>query len=484
MTSVFTRRSAPAPGSHLIPLPPPPLLTPTTVYGLQYSDKTSLSSGVVFGLVQDTHLVGNQYANLTSFFYMAYGVAQIPMGYLMQRFPLGRALSVCIVLWGGMVMLLAACNNYASLAAVRTFLGWFEAVVTPGFAVLTASWYLRSEQTLRQGMYYAMNTFFSIVFGIGIYFLALNAERHGGLAAWRVINLFLGGTTVGMGLVAFAFVGTPGEVWWLSKREKRMAHARIIQNATGGGEQHPWKWEQVRECLRDRQFYHAILYNFLSCVPNGGLGAFQTLIFKSLGFTSLEAILYGQPSNAIGCVTIIVSATTVRYCPRMRFPIALACQFVAIFSFLFTGLGSHLDRWARWAVFSFVSVFAVSTFMVWPLLTVNIAGRTKKSFFAAVSLLSYCVGNIVGSQIFIPKDAPLYLHGMTACAIVMAVNAVNLSLWWRYYVTTNRAREAAFQASGLTEEDRAHETRIAGETDMTDKQVSDGAVRRCSETVQ
>lgn len=70
------------------------------------------------------------------------------------------------------------------------------------------------------------------------------------------------------------------------------------------------------------------------------------------------------------------------------------------------------------------------------------------------------------------KDAPLYLHGMTACAIVMAVNAVNLALWWRYYVTTNRTREAAFKDSGLSDEDRAHETRIAGETDMTDKQVS------------
>lgn len=38
------------------------------VYGLQYSDKTSLSSGVVFGLKEDTNLVGNQFANLTSFF--------------------------------------------------------------------------------------------------------------------------------------------------------------------------------------------------------------------------------------------------------------------------------------------------------------------------------------------------------------------------------------------------------------------------------
>jgi ACS family allantoate permease-like MFS transporter len=33
-----------------------------------YSDKVSLSSGVVFGLKTDTHLVGNQYAMLTVYF--------------------------------------------------------------------------------------------------------------------------------------------------------------------------------------------------------------------------------------------------------------------------------------------------------------------------------------------------------------------------------------------------------------------------------
>lgn len=37
-------------------------------YGLQFADKQSLSSGVLFGLRQDTGLVGNQYANLTTLF--------------------------------------------------------------------------------------------------------------------------------------------------------------------------------------------------------------------------------------------------------------------------------------------------------------------------------------------------------------------------------------------------------------------------------
>lgn len=88
---------------------------------------------------------------------MSYAIAQYPMAWVLQRFPLGRALGTCIVIWGGLVMSLAGCNSYATLAVVRVLLGWFESVVTPGFAIFTASWYLRREQTLRQSMYYAMS---------------------------------------------------------------------------------------------------------------------------------------------------------------------------------------------------------------------------------------------------------------------------------------------------------------------------------------
>lgn len=47
------------------------------MYGLQYSDKVSLSQGVLFNLREDTKLVGNQYADLTTFFYVGYLVAQL-----------------------------------------------------------------------------------------------------------------------------------------------------------------------------------------------------------------------------------------------------------------------------------------------------------------------------------------------------------------------------------------------------------------------
>lgn len=315
------------------------------------------------------------------------------MGALLQHFPLGKAISVTVIIWGAMCMCLAACNNYWQLSLVRTLLGWFEAAVMPGFAIMTSAWYLRREQTLRQTLYASMNTFFAIIFGVGIYYIALDAQTRGGLAAWRVINLFLGGTTVGMGIICLIFVGTPDDVWWLTKREKLMAKARIVSNGTGGGESHPWNWAQVRECFRDPQLWHMVAANFLNCIPNGGLTAFGILINKTFGFNSLDTILYSLPGNAITCVCIILAGFCVYYFPKSRFPIAIAAQLWTCFILLFVGFTPlTMNRWVRWAFYQFYPIYSITMFLVFPLMTVNVAGRSKKTVFGASCLMAYCIG--------------------------------------------------------------------------------------------
>ncbi len=42
------------------------------------------------------------------------------------------------------------------------------------------------------------------------------------------------------------------------------------------------------------------------------------------------------------------------------------------------------------------------------LIATNIAGWTKKTTVAALYLIAYCVGNIIGPQVFRAKDAPNY----------------------------------------------------------------------------
>ncbi|CAD6570477.1 MAG: hypothetical protein TREMPRED_005860 [Tremellales sp. Tagirdzhanova-0007] len=439
------------------------------VYGLQYVDKNALGSGVVFGLKTDTHLVGQQYPLLSVWFYMAYFVGQLPMQWVLQRVAIGKTMGVMVMAWGVAVICLGTCHDYLQLSMVRMLLGWLECVVTPGFLLIIASWYKRTESTLRASFLFAQNTFFAVVFGVIIYFLARNSQEHGGPHGWRVINYFLGSITVVAGILVFVFVGTPGEVFWLTAEQKKMAHSRIVANGTGGGERHPWRSEQIKECLHDPQYWFAILFNLMATIPNGALGPFTVLVFESFGFDNLQSILYGLPQNAIGCTVLIITGFTVHKIPRARFPAALLWNNVPMIIFLYVGL-SDGGKWQKWAAFSFVTTFAVSTFMIWALIPLNTAGRTKKSFMSASIFAAYCAGNITGSQIFLSSDAPKYHHGLTACAIVMAANTINISAWWAYYLWANRKREAAFVASGMSMEERDHLNKLAGETDITDLQ--------------
>lgn len=76
------------------------------------------------------NLTGNQYSWTASIFYIGYLVAQIPANWLLGRFKAGRVLGISCVIWGGMVLAMLGCKNYASAMVVRFLLGVFEAAVT------------------------------------------------------------------------------------------------------------------------------------------------------------------------------------------------------------------------------------------------------------------------------------------------------------------------------------------------------------------
>ncbi|WWC95248.1 hypothetical protein V866_002107 [Kwoniella sp. B9012] len=439
------------------------------VYGLQFSDKVSLSSGVIFGLLPDTGMNQSQYSLLTVFFYVAYLVGQFPMNYALQRWPIGKGLGCTIVAWGIAVLGMGFCNNYGQLSATRVLLGWFEAPITTGFLLIISSWYKREESTLRSSCFFAMNTFLGNLFNIIIYALAKTAQENGGPSGWRVINWFLGGLTVFSGFLVLAFIGTPQEVWWLNKEQKRMAHARIVSNATGGAEQRPWNWSQFRECFRDPQLYFIILFGLSAQIPNGVLTTFSTLIYKSFGFTPLETILYSLPGGYLGFVVVIISAIIVNKFPKARFPIAILWSSVGVIIYLYIGVGNG-GNWQKWAAYMWSTAPTVPSFLIWPMITLNAAGRTKKTVFGAITFVIYCVGNMVGSQIVRPSDAPRYLKSLTACSVVLMVKTATIGGWWLYYVRENRRRDAQQQAESIAEEERLHLNKIAGETDQTDRQ--------------
>lgn len=193
----------------------------------------------------------------------------------------------------------------------------------------------------------------------------------------------------------------------------------------------------------------------------------------SFGFTNFETIIFGLPGLAIAFGFVIGPALIVNRWPTLRVYVGVFVLLVCVASFLFTGLAPvSTDKWTKWALFMFAQSYAGPMFLMWPLMTINVGGRTKKAWLSATSLMTYCVGNIIGSQVMRPSDAPRYTKGVTGCAVVMLFNCVLMLSWRVYYVRTNKKRDAKFAESGMTLEEQDYQRKLAGEADMTDIEVS------------
>ena len=127
-------------------------------------DKTTLSYTAVMGLRKDTHLVGQDYSNVSMMFYVGFLVAEFPTQYLAQRISrLGKYLAINVMLWGVVLASMSACTSYAGLMICRTILGIFEAPVAPILVLIIAMWFKKEEQGRRVSYFYVCNRCVAIV---------------------------------------------------------------------------------------------------------------------------------------------------------------------------------------------------------------------------------------------------------------------------------------------------------------------------------
>lgn len=100
-----------------------------SIYALQSLDKTSLTYASVFGLIQDTHLRGEEYSWLGSIVYVAQLVMQPLVAFMLVRIPMGKFISVMVFLWSVVLCGMVGSRNFGGLMATRFLLGATESAV-------------------------------------------------------------------------------------------------------------------------------------------------------------------------------------------------------------------------------------------------------------------------------------------------------------------------------------------------------------------
>lgn len=241
------------------------------MYALNFLDKTSLSYASIMGLQEDLHLKGTNYQWLGSMFYVGYLVWEYPTSYLLQRLPLAKWSSFNIIMWGGVLCLMAPTKNFGGGLAVRFFLGVFEAAVSPGFALFTSQWYTREEQSARTAIWFSFNGVAQIVGALIAYGIAVNHPKREGdvLASWQIMFITVGLITVLVGLI-FLYLMPDNQLnaRFLTKEERIMAVERIRKNQQGIGNGH-FKKHQFVEAVSDPMTWAFVLFALFVNIPNG-----------------------------------------------------------------------------------------------------------------------------------------------------------------------------------------------------------------------
>ncbi|EFW99654.1 major facilitator superfamily transporter allantoate [Grosmannia clavigera kw1407] len=417
------------------------------VYGLNFLDKTTVSYASVMGLRKDIGLVGQDYAWVASMFYFGYLAWEWPTSRLLQRLPLAKWSAANVIMWGLVLCCMAAVRDFSQAMAVRFFLGVFEAAVSPGFALLTSQWYTAGEQGVRVGIWFSFNGVGQIVGGLVAYGIAVGTKHHPlahGLHPWQLLFLVIGFFTAAVGVVFLRVMpDNQMNARFLTADERVQAVERIRGNQQGVGNKH-FKWYQFREALTDPIVWAFVFYSLVADIPNGGISNFFSQLIVSFGFTSEQSLLLGIPGGAIEVIALI-AAGFLGDRLKNRLLVCTSGLLISILGMLLVTCLDNHHRVGRLIGYYFTMASPTPFVALLSLVATNIAGWTKKTTVAAMYLIGYCVGNIIGPQIFRDKDAPEYRPAEITIIVCWALALLDI-LFIYFWCRRENSRKAAIRA--------------------------------------
>ncbi|RPB05393.1 MFS general substrate transporter [Choiromyces venosus 120613-1] len=427
---------------HLIPIF-------SLLYGLQFLDKTTISYAAVMDIMQDTHLKGDNFNWLGSVFYFGYLFWEYPANYLMQKLPLAKFTGFNIVVWGAILMLHAACSNFAGLATVRFFLGVFEASISPAFLLFVSQWWRVREQAFRTSMWFCWNGVAQIVGAVCSYAMVRGIDKHGytALGGWQLLFLATGGLTILAGILfLFIIPDSPATAWFLTREERIMAIERLRENNQGFGSK-KFKKQQFIEAFTDPQTYYIATFVIISSIPNGFLTTFKNIIFKGFGLTAEKSLLYGAPNGAVQIVsTLLFGWLADKYQNRMVF--ATVAMAISLLGFALAVALPRSNLNGNLAAYYLISASPASFILLVSCISSNVAGYTKKTTVSAIVFIAYCVGNLIGPHTINLKDGPMYVKAKTISLIAWCISAAILIALRFYYTRSNAARDKKMRVLG------------------------------------
>ncbi|KAJ6020471.1 hypothetical protein N7540_005975 [Penicillium herquei] len=410
------------------------------MYLLSYMDRTNIANAKVSGMDTDLNLTSNQYSVALVVYFVGYVVFEVPSNLILGRTRPSIFLPSIMILWGVLTCLMSVIKSYAHLVILRILVGSVEAGFAPGVLLVLSSWYKRTEQSKRFGVYISaavLSGAFGSLIAAGI---MDGLEGAHGIQGWRWLFIVEGAATIGFALIAlFILPDFPANSKGLSEREREIAVARLAsENVTAVTEDSAplSNWGAVKVAARDWRTW-AFVVGYMVIVGSSTLTYFYPTLVKGLfGTATTEKInlltvpIYGAAFVATGITSYFGDKV-----PQWRgFIIACWLTFALICSIIVCVVYNHIARYVLmilmacglWATNGGTLAYASSAF----------AGMHPQARGVALALVN-AMGNlaqIYGSYLFPESDSPKYIMGFSVISAMLALGVVvfaGLHVWFR-----------------------------------------------------
>ncbi|XHG08009.1 hypothetical protein AWENTII_011138 [Aspergillus wentii] len=446
-------------------------------YFLQFLDKVSLNYANVMGLQDDLNMTGNDFSWLATAFFIAYAVAEIPQGILLQRLPITKVLGANVFFWGVILCCSAAVHNFASMIALRVLLGLLEAVIgmsllysqyilmrtAPSLTMYTSMWYTRAESTPRYGFWYCGLGAGQIVGGL-ISFGAQHAPSSMSFGGWRIMFVVIGAVNVLVSLlVLFILPETPEKARFISDDEKKRIAFRLSQDQAGVGEK-VFQLSSLIEAFGDVQTWLLVLLTILITIPSGVITTFSSILIKNFGYTSKESALLNMPSGVVSIIATMLST----YAISRGFSRWLAIAFLLIPTLIGACLMSFLpssnqsNQGGCLAGIYLVNTIVAPLALIFAWTGANFKGYTMKVAGCSLVSAAFSIANIIGPQTFQARDAPRYLPAkITVVAVSAAAIVISACLRVLYGMRNSKADRLGVAARSYLEKKLGRDDDVA-----------------------
>ncbi|KAL0961171.1 hypothetical protein HGRIS_006143 [Hohenbuehelia grisea] len=404
------------------------LPTIVVIYIMNYIDRNGVTTARLQGMEQDLKITDVQYATVIAILYASYCPAQIPSNMILNIVTRPSwYIGGCVVLWGLTSALTGITRNFGGILACRVFIGLPEAAFYPGAMYLLSRWYTKKELAFRSAILYAgllISNAFGALIAAGI---LSGMEGKRGIRAWRWLFYIEGSITITVGFISmWTLPDYPNNTRWLSAFDRRLAQARLADDAGEADKDNPEDsaWNGLILALKDPIVLIFAVMTTAQLLGLSFVNFFPTLT-QTLGFSTTITLLLAAPPWIVASIACCASAwhadrTGERFFHIVVWWWGVILGFIISLSTMSIG-GRYVSLFLMACGYC---GFAMN--LVW---VSNAVPRPPAKRAAAMGIVNGCgnIGNLIGSYTWKAAWGPKY-HQSMAISLAALVVSTLLSL--------------------------------------------------------